>query len=295
MSDGLYCPFAVHVLGPDETSGDDGYIYNRFYEISMDVYADHSNIPASTISDGKGKFWMDKAGTLKSLHRMPTSETYKKLSCIKPAYIREDPAVPEQMRESIQKLVDERCKLDDGYFNSVLVQLKQFLQMVFDELEAPIDKTGFLSMCNFKYSKTVTFQQHTSDWSSANGVFGYDRTGTSYVACRDNFNNYLKGEFKGDFASLADVVDVFLLDNPDTNNGDRQKRRDYNWILLPYDSLKVKISNRSGYGDWAAVDAKVDQNRLLTALNRFRESIIVKLHSQTGNPDSPFIDTVFSA
>jgi hypothetical protein len=161
-SNGLYCPFSIDVLGPEEATDKPGDIYNRFYEVAIDVTADHSNISTSPEQYSYGKFWMDKAGTLKSINQPPTSpETYKKLICTTDASgnptSQEDTAVPEQIRENLWKLVGERCKLDDDYFNSVLVQLKQFLQIVFDELQSAITLANILDICNFGYDKKVTF------------------------------------------------------------------------------------------------------------------------------------------
>ena len=65
---------------------------------------------------------------------------------------------------------------------------------------------------------------------------------------------------------MKDVDDVLLYDNPNSSAGDKNKRRDYNHILLPYATLKSKVELPPGL-TW-------NDNKLLTVLNRLRDSIL---------------------
>jgi hypothetical protein len=114
-SDGLYCPFALNVIGPDDTSRNDGDVYNRFYEVSLDVKVDHEQIRNTQLDDGK--FWMDKAGTVKSISSAIEPDNYRSLIYNGSTEVAE---IPEQMRKSVKTLVQNKCKLDDDYFNMVL-------------------------------------------------------------------------------------------------------------------------------------------------------------------------------
>ena len=108
----MYCPFALHVISPYESTTNDGEVYNRFYEISMDIYAEHESIPEGHVADGK--FWMDKAGTTKSIYRPANEDDYRKLTHLVDSNgnMTEDMAVPDKMREDIEELIGQKCNLD---------------------------------------------------------------------------------------------------------------------------------------------------------------------------------------
>lgn len=87
---------------------------------------------------------------------------------------------------------------------------------------------------------------------------------------------------------MKDVGDIILYDNPNASTGDRNRRRDYNHILLPYETLKSKVEHPSEitWDDGAS-------NRLLTVLNRYRNSLLTELFLNVGNPGSSLIDEIF--
>ena len=111
-SDGMYCQFALHVIPPSESSSNDGEVYNRFYEISLDIHAEHESIPLGHVDDGK--FWMDMAGTMKSIYRPATEDDYMKLTHLVDSIgnMTEDMTVPDKMREDIEELIGQKCNLD---------------------------------------------------------------------------------------------------------------------------------------------------------------------------------------
>ena len=75
------------------------------------------------------------------------------------------------------------------------------LQMIQDELNAPISQEQILGTCRFKFDDTVRFNQ-----TQMKGVLlGTATSGSAvYGECLADFNNHLRNQFVDDFGRFND-------------------------------------------------------------------------------------------
>ena len=213
---GLDCPVTLDVLPPGQMFKEDGDIYNRVYEVEMKVPASHVDM---NVIDAD--IWLDKASMAASIFAPITDFEWKKLIYNENV---EDSAIPPRMRESVLKLVDKTCKLDNAYFGQVLTQLQVFLEMIRDELSLDLNEEEIAGLCKFGYSISgVTFVNHSSEkdnWNKEDGLFGHRDgvAGTRYGNCLQNFNAHLLDEFKSDWREMNVSVTQDDIQNRDYYN-----------------------------------------------------------------------------
>lgn len=222
---GLDWPVSLDVLPAGKEQDDDGQIFNRVYEVQTKVYADHKTMD-SLPEDGN--IWIDKASMMASIVAPSNVDDWKKLIYVDDDY---DEAVPPRMREGIEKLVSKILFLDNDYFAVTLTQLETFLSMIRKELWAGLNASSMgeiAPLCNFAHSiRDVNFKNYANRkdaWDQSNGLFGYQRGGTTYVSCLENFNNHLLDEFKSDWKKIEPGVSDY--------GADSIGNRDYHHILL---------------------------------------------------------------
>ena len=134
------------------------------------------------------------------------------------------------MRESVEKLISKTTFLDNSYFEVVLTQLQTFLDMIAGELHQELVSKDIANLCNFEYSmKGIKFKNHDenkNNWAdTSRGLFGYNRSGTEYTSCLENFKNHLLDEFKSDWRKITPGV----VDDSEEDND--IGKRDYHYIL----------------------------------------------------------------
>lgn len=92
-------PFSIVVLPPTETSGENGDIYDRYYEVDRKVYASVASVSAADMS---GKCSMDVSGSKGSTRTVPTYRDYEGLTHNGTS---PDQAVPRSMSDEISNIV----------------------------------------------------------------------------------------------------------------------------------------------------------------------------------------------
>ena len=236
FSSGAYfAPVTLQAIKPGQTPSRDGDIYDRYYEVEQVVSSTHADLPMDA-DYGKG-IWMDKASTLKSIRTEATDFKYREL---------ETEYVPDAMCQGIENLANARMRLDDSYFDLMLVQLRQLLNQIQDELLEQLDVKEVRNICVLDYYANVSYPTHIPlcDFKDKTyGLFGYVNQNL-YDQCKAALDNQMYGEFFTDYSTLIDRTNINL------------KSRSYNWIFDREEILDNKYlskahkatANRSGTG-----------------------------------------------
>lgn len=199
---GKFSPCMVNVLRPDQGLTLDGEIYDRFYEVEIKLETSPGRMEGLGFTNGD--FLFGEAQTRKSIRANPTDTTYETLfeeNGQGRAYI------PSSIAEGLHNLVDERLKLNEGYFENALTNLHQFLSMVEIELNQAFNMDEIKDVCNFKYTTKVEYAENhvavASKWKDeAEGLFGFNHDGQAYQECLSTFNQSLFNAFFQDYSTL---------------------------------------------------------------------------------------------
>ena len=191
-----------------------------------------------------------------SIRNEATYETYKSL------YQKDnmdDDKIPSSMRNAIDNLVMNNLKRDKDKLEQELTQLQNFLNTLQLELSQDIGKEAVRRLCNFTYTASVQYKRYSEtndDWMDINnGLFGYDRDGTTYINNLASLNDYLYMKFFKDYHS------------PEGKQGSNVVG-DYKYILKGESTIYDKPY------DFATYDG----------IYEFREDILKEMHKLLATP-----------